>query len=225
MGIIARIKRDGFRRTAVHRLLKKHGQLRSFIFRALLSENKPILDSAKIVQPTQFSGKGRITISKARLGFFPSPGFLSGNGYLEARAENAIIEIAESTTINNGFTIIADKSSIHIGRRCLIGPDFFVADSDFHGMNVEDRTNGNYDCKPVKIEDDVFIGQGVKVMKGVHIGQGAVIGSGSVVVSDIEPFTINAGVPAKKLRSLPRPQHSPAEASSPSPQYTEASQH
>tara|TARA_B100001250_G_C19654546_1_gene724226 strand:- start:16 stop:546 length:531 start_codon:yes stop_codon:yes gene_type:complete len=167
MRLVAKIKRDGFKRTIVRRLLKRHGQLRAFIFRAFFSDNKPNLNKTKIVQPTQFVGHGRITINKARLGFFPSPGFLNGSGYIEARAEHAIVEIAESTTINNGFKIIADKSSIHIGKRCLIGPDFFVADSDFHGLRIEDRKNGNYDCKPVRIDDDVFIGQGVSVMKGV----------------------------------------------------------
>ncbi len=150
MRLVAKIKRDGFKRTIVRRLLKRHGQLRAFIFRAFFSDNKPNLNKTKIVQPTQFVGHGRITINKARLGFFPSPGFLNGSGYIEARAEHAIVEIAESTTINNGFKIIADKSSIHIGKRCLIGPDFFVADSDFHGLRIEDRKNGNYDCKPVR---------------------------------------------------------------------------
>lgn len=196
------------RRKFVRRLLKKYGQLRAFTYRVFFSDNKPNLNNTKIVQPTQFVGDGRIKINKARLGFFPSPGFLNRSGYIEARTGNAIVEISESTTINNGFTIIADKSSIHIGKRCLIGPDFFVTDSDFHGMRVEDRTNGNYDCKPVRIDDDVFIGHGVKVMKGVHIGQGAVIGSGSIVITNIEAFSINAGVPARKIRNLPTEQDS-----------------
>ena len=203
MRIIAKIKRDGFRKTLARRLLKKYSRLRVAIFKGIFSDNKPTLNNTKIVQPTQFVGDGRISADRVRLGYFPSPGLLNGSGYIEARDKNSVVEINESTTINNSFIIIADKSSIYIGKRCLIGPDFFVTDSDFHGLSIEDRSNGNYDCAPVKIDDDVFIGHGVKVMKGVHIGQGAVIGSGSVVVNDIEAFTINAGVPAKKLRDLP----------------------
>ena len=37
-------------------------------------------------------------------------------------------------------------------------------------------------------------------MGGVKIGDGAVIGTGSIVTKDIEPYSINAGVPAKIKR-------------------------
>jgi acetyltransferase-like isoleucine patch superfamily enzyme len=51
------------------------------------------------------------------------------------------------------------------------------------------------------IEDDVWIGYGSIVMSGVRIGQGSIIAAGSVVTKDVEPFSIYAGVPAKKIRS------------------------
>ena len=54
----------------------------------------------------------------------------------------------------------------------FIGPNFFVTDSDFHGIEVADRTNGSYECSSVVIEDDVFIGESVKIMKGVRVGRG-----------------------------------------------------
>ena len=104
--------------------------------------------------------------------------------------------------INNCFTIIADRSSIEIGDRCLIGPNFFACDSDFHGLELANRMNGNYETTPIFIGNDVFIGSDVKVLKGSRIGNGSVIGSGSVVVGDVEEHSIYAGVPAKKLRSL-----------------------
>ncbi|WP_423836335.1 DapH/DapD/GlmU-related protein [Stutzerimonas stutzeri] len=52
------------------------------------------------------------------------------------------------------------------------------------------------------IEDDVFIGEGVKILKGVVVGRGSVIGSGSVIVKNVEPFSIYAGVPARKIKAL-----------------------
>ncbi|TIY06376.1 MAG: 2,3,4,5-tetrahydropyridine-2,6-dicarboxylate N-acetyltransferase, partial [Mesorhizobium sp.] len=33
-------------------------------------------------------------------------------------------------------------------------------------------------------------------------GKGAVVGAASVVTKDVEPFTVVAGVPAKKVRDL-----------------------
>ncbi|WP_307720002.1 DapH/DapD/GlmU-related protein [Paenibacillus koleovorans] len=52
----------------------------------------------------------------------------------------------------------------------------------------------------VMIGHDVWIGHGVTVMPGVTIGTGAVVGSGAVVTKDVAPYTIVAGVPAKRIR-------------------------
>lgn len=50
------------------------------------------------------------------------------------------------------------------------------------------------------IGNDVWIGQNATVLPGVHIGDGAIIGANSVVGSDVPPYTIVAGNPAKPVR-------------------------
>ena len=50
------------------------------------------------------------------------------------------------------------------------------------------------------IGNDVWIGQNVTILPGVHIGDGAIIGLNSVVGSDVAPYTIVAGNPAKPIR-------------------------
>lgn len=50
------------------------------------------------------------------------------------------------------------------------------------------------------ISNDVWIGQNVTILPGVHINDGAIIGLNSVVASDIPPYTIAAGNPAKQIR-------------------------
>jgi chloramphenicol O-acetyltransferase type B len=50
------------------------------------------------------------------------------------------------------------------------------------------------------IENDVWIGYGSTVMGGITIGEGSIIGAGSLVTKDVEPYSIYAGVPARKVR-------------------------
>ena len=50
------------------------------------------------------------------------------------------------------------------------------------------------------IGNDVWIGQNAVVLPGVHIGDGAFIGANSVVGSDVAPYTIVVGNPARALR-------------------------
>jgi acetyltransferase-like isoleucine patch superfamily enzyme len=50
------------------------------------------------------------------------------------------------------------------------------------------------------IGNDVWIGDDVILLDGVTIGDGAIIGTGSVVTKDLEPYSVNVGVPAKKIK-------------------------
>lgn len=50
------------------------------------------------------------------------------------------------------------------------------------------------------VGNDVWIGYEALVMPGVRIGDGAIVSSRSVVTSDVEPYTIVGGNPAKPIR-------------------------
>jgi acetyltransferase-like isoleucine patch superfamily enzyme len=52
----------------------------------------------------------------------------------------------------------------------------------------------------VVIGNDVWIGYGATILSGVHIGNGAIIGAHCVVASDVEPYTIVVGNPAKGIK-------------------------
>lgn len=75
------------------------------------------------------------------------------------------------------------KKTIYTGRRLL---------------NGELLKNGI--VKPVKVGHDVWIAHGVTILAGVAIGNGAVIAAGAVVNSDVPPYAIVGGVPAKVLK-------------------------
>ena len=56
----------------------------------------------------------------------------------------------------------------------------------------------------VHIGNYAWIASGVTVLPGIAIGEGAVIATGSVVTKNVEPYTIVAGVPAKKIGNRSR---------------------
>lgn len=50
------------------------------------------------------------------------------------------------------------------------------------------------------VGNDVWIGEQATILPGIRIGDGAIIGAHSVVGSDIPPYTIAAGNPARVIR-------------------------
>ncbi|MBO0443527.1 CatB-related O-acetyltransferase [Vagococcus fluvialis] len=51
------------------------------------------------------------------------------------------------------------------------------------------------------IKSDAWIGMNATIMPGVTIGEGAIIAAESVVIKNIEPYTVVAGNPAKKIKN------------------------
>lgn len=45
---------------------------------------------------------------------------------------------------------------------------------------------------------DVWVGASVIVMPGVHVSTGAVLGAGAIVTSDVEPYAVMVGAPARR---------------------------
>lgn len=103
--------------------------------------------------------------------------------------------------------------SITVGKRVIMSYNIMIADSDFHPRDPDLRRldaiaispTGNVEqrppleCRPVVIEDDVWIGIGATILKGVHIGAGARIHAGAVVTSDVPDGASVAGNPGRIL--------------------------
>lgn len=98
---------------------------------------------------------------------------------------------------NCGFsgTVISSATSITIGNNVRCGANTLITDTDFHTDDPRAGKNS-----PVVIEDNVWLGYGVKILKGVRIGNGAMVGAGSIVTKDIPANTIAAGIPCKIIK-------------------------
>jgi maltose O-acetyltransferase len=160
------------------------------------------VQGAPILQaPALLAGAGRIHFeAEVTLGWKHGPGFLAGYSYLEARERGSLVTFGERCQLNNGVTIVSERSGISIGQRCLIGPGVHIYDSDFHALDADLRATALPLGAPVKIADDAFIGSNAIILKGVTIGAGSVVGAGAVVVADVPAGAIVAGNPARVVQ-------------------------
>lgn len=100
--------------------------------------------------------------------------------------------------IQQGCTFF-DRGGIAIGDHVFIGPKVNLITLN-HDMTPENRAT-TY-CKPIRIEDNAWIGVGATILPGVTVGKNAVVAAGSVVTRDVAPGTIVGGNPAKFLKNV-----------------------
>jgi acetyltransferase-like isoleucine patch superfamily enzyme len=168
-----------------------------------LSTCRHVTGSAIVQQPVLLLGSGAIVIGRdVRFGWPTSPGFHTGYLHLEAAVPDAVIEIGDDAEINNNAYIKSEGAGIHIGPRALLGSNIQILDSDFHDLHPDRRRGGRPAMAPVHLGENVFIGDGARILKGVTIGADSVIGAGSVVTGSIPAGVIAAGNPARVVREL-----------------------
>lgn len=97
--------------------------------------------------------------------------------------------------------LVDDQAKVVLGDRVSIAPRvMLLALSHANASNI--RKDIDTSKSQIIIGDDCWIGAGAIILNGVTIGTGAVIGAGSVVTKDVEPYTIVAGNPAKKIKDV-----------------------
>lgn len=57
---------------------------------------------------------------------------------------------------------------------------------------------------PIRLGAYSWICAQASVTPGVEVGEGAVLGLGAVATRDLEPWTVYAGIPARKIKTRPR---------------------
>lgn len=133
-------------------------------------------------------------------------------------------DIAEKVIIHIGYQI-RTPWNLRIGTGSIIG-DHIILDAR-NGINIgenvnissnvsiwtkqHDYRNPNFECPnpsekrlDVKIENRVWLGCNVIVLPGITIGEGAVCCGGCIVTKDVPPYTVVAGIPAKKIGERPK---------------------
>jgi maltose O-acetyltransferase len=110
------------------------------------------------------------------------------------------VEIGDNTFINMNVVML-DGAKITIGDNVLVGPStqFYTAS---HSLDFNKRREWETYCKPIIVEDDVWVGGNCVINQGVTIGARSVIAANSVVNSDVPADCLYGGTPAKLIRRL-----------------------
>jgi maltose O-acetyltransferase len=109
---------------------------------------------------------------------------------------------------------IGQGASLRIGHDCYINGAIIVATHHVHiadgvfvapGCIIADTPNwrtGHSTGQAIHIADHAWLATRCIIMPGVRVGAHAVVGVGAVVTTDVPPYAIVAGVPAKIIRYL-----------------------
>ncbi|MES2855407.1 MAG: acyltransferase [Bdellovibrionota bacterium] len=114
------------------------------------------------------------------------------------------LTVGRRATVQDQTKLIGD---VFLGAYSTLASNVFIS-SGTHQFAAEPTLlvklqDERYPVKssPVYIGEDTWIGNNVFVKSGVTIGRGCVIGANSVVLSDLEPYGVYAGTPAKKIKT------------------------
>jgi len=118
------------------------------------------------------------------------------------------ISIGSWTTIGANVSIRAAKE-ISIGSYCLIAPNVTIIDTNAHPLDPDKRKRReripDSEIRPVKIGNNVWIGERAVINPGVSIGDGSIVGANAVVIKDVPENTVVLGNPARVASWLKKP--------------------
>jgi acetyltransferase-like isoleucine patch superfamily enzyme len=141
------------------------------------------------------------------------------------RPFSKILHVIMRLTPNNRFRVgILKRLGAKVSGNLFIGQNFFVFDGGRTdlltiGKNVGIGPNVTMVIhsdpspsplekihpkawKPIEIGEGVWIGASATILGGVRIGKFSIVAAGAVVTKDVPPFSVVAGVPARKIREI-----------------------
>lgn len=116
-------------------------------------------------------------------------------------------EIRGITNIKMGNGCIIGDNALLDGRKGLVFGDNVNLSSNVSIYTLQhDHRDSDFGCigGKVVVGDRVWLGSNIIILPGVTIGEGAVCCAGCVVTKDVPPYTVVAGIPAKKVNERPK---------------------
>ena len=99
------------------------------------------------------------------------------------------------------YSYIGCSGYIEIGNHVMISPrvSIYAENHVFDEVTQTIKSQGVV-RKNVIIEDDCWIAANSIILAGVTIGKGSVVAAGSVVTTDVPPYSVVGGIPARLIK-------------------------
>lgn len=124
--------------------------------------------------------------------------FVGAQAYIQGR-HDGVIRLGNHVWI--GPQAYLDARDLILEDYVGWGPGAKVLGSNHTGIPTsEPIIKSNLEILPVRVKAWADIGMGAILLPGVTVGKGSIVGAGAVVISDVPPFAIVAGVPARFIR-------------------------
>jgi maltose O-acetyltransferase len=114
------------------------------------------------------------------------------------------VSLGEGVELSEGVYINA-RNRVAIGAHTRLSA-YVRINTGALPMDVSPDERNRHTSAPVLIGEHVWLATGVTVNPGVTIHDGVIVGACSLVTRDLPAYTFCAGIPAKPIRELPKPQ-------------------
>ena len=122
----------------------------------------------------------KIEVYSKYLGFKAGKGCVV-TGKINFGSEPYLIEIGNRVRITNNVTFHTHDGGTGVLR------------DKYPDINVFGR---------IIVKDNVFLGSNTTILPGITINENVIVAAGSVVTKDLEPDSVYAGIPARRIKSL-----------------------
>jgi len=114
-----------------------------------------------------------------------------------------LMRIGDNSGISEGVVVNLGPGDheLRIGSNTFLGPGIYIRNMNHRFDDVNALIDGQgHTGTDIVIGDDVWIGARCILLAGTRIGDHSVVGAGSVVLSEIPPYSVAAGNPARVVK-------------------------